>query len=557
MSNNDKIPQLKLMKPIGGFHGVSAVFPKLKDIIDYEEKNIIINQGYPRFVTHPVVKCIEAEFKKKYNAIGAISCHSYESAVFLVIDYFFKEGNKIFYDKGLPIKFYNFLNKKFPNHVVKSDIYRADILFLSKKKIKLQNSLKSNRIFILLNEDDEFAISSYSNKFDILIHHDKSNDIGIILIYDIKYAILEILRRHCGFNVSSRKLRKKKGILIEKIKDHERNLKKRISELEHSAPNNCFLYPSGMAALFSSILSLLSFKRPKIIALGSLYVDTIRILEKWPKKYNLMETLFIRKNIEDSLENLIDNKTAGVIVEIPSNPLIQLIDVEKIVKIAHEKNVKVIVDNTIATPYNFNPFNYNVDIIVHSTTKFLSGKNNHIGGVVLTNDDNFRKKIKLLNNLLALDMDFNEIKTLSRNLRKFEERMKIINDNSKKIANFLNKHDTIKKVFYPLLENDPNNKLFKKYLKGGSGLISFILRESTLENAEMFYNNLQHPILRGPSLGSEKTLLSPYVIMAHFDDPKEDLKKLGFDFFLMRISVGIEPVEKIIKSLEHALNNIY
>ncbi len=134
--------------------------------------------------------------------------------------------------------------------------------------------------------------------------------------------------------------------------------------------------------------------------------------------------------------------------------------------------------------------------------------------------------------------------------------MEKINKNSEIVANFLNNHKLIKKVYYPSIKNDPYHLLMKKYLKGGSGLLSFVLKESTEENAMKFYDNLLPPILKGPSLGSEKTLLCPYVIMAHYNDSKEELEQLGFDFYLMRISVGIEPVGKIIRSLENALKNL-
>ena len=555
MKDNINLPKLKIVKPIGGFHGVSAIFPKLKDIFNYEEKKIIVSHGYPRFVSHPVIKIIESKFKEKFNALGAISCHSYESAVFLVIDYFFKRGNKIFFDEGLPTQIFEFLNQKFPNVVKKSDILQADILIVNRDGSEFSDLMNGKTVIALLGEESSDSIVSDIN-FDIIIHHDECHDIGIILIYNIRLATLLILRRHCGFNVSSRKIHKRKNVLPDKIAKHEMQLIKRISELEHLNTEHCYLYPSGMAAIFTALISLFSAKRPKFIALGSLYVDTLKILEKWPSKLNLDKTVFIRDDFENKLNHIIDEKTAGIILEIPSNPLIQLIDIENIVKVAHSKGAKVIVDNTIATPYNFNPFDYKVDIIVHSTTKFLSGKNNHIGGALLTNDNEIGNKLKNFNKITNLNMDFNDVKTLSRNIRKFEERMNKINFNSEIIANFLNNHKAVKKVYYPILENDPNYPLSKKYLKGGSGLLSFLLKESTKENAEKFYDNIGPPILKGPSLGSEKSLLSPYVIMAHYDESKEELQRLGLEFYLMRLSVGIEPVDFIIQSIESALSKI-
>jgi len=548
------MPKLKLVKPIGGFHGVSAVFPTLKDIVDYEEKKIVVNQGYPRFVTHPLVKKIERFYKKKFGALGAISCQSYETAAFLVFDYFFKKGNKIYFENPLFLQFYDFLTSKFKNVVEKTNISHANILFLETQGNQAKNFSNSKVKVGILGDND--IDENVKNNFDILVYHEKKNDIGIILIYNKTYTIFEILRRHCGFNVSSRKLCNRRLILNDLIDQNEFNLKNRIADLENGNPEHCYLYPSGMAAIFASILSLISDNKSKILAVGSLYVDTLRILEIWPDRYHLPNVVFIRDKPEMNLEKLVDKNTAGVIVEFPSNPLIQLVDIEKIVKISHSMGAKVIVDNTIATPYNFNPFDHAVDIIVHSTTKFLSGKNNHIGGVVLTKDHDSGEKIEVFNRLTNLKMNYNDIRVLTRNIKKFERRMQIINENSLKIAYFLSTHKAIKQVYYPGLENNSNHRLMKKYLKGGSGLLSFILNESTMENAEKFYDNLLPPVLKGPSLGSEKTLLSPYVIMAHYEDSKEELERLGFDFYLMRLSIGIEDSETIINSLSHALSYV-
>ena len=545
-------PELRFFKSIGGLHGVSAIFPKFQDVIDYEENKIAVLQAYPRFVTHPIIKLHELTYKKKFKATGAISFHSYESAVFFTIDFLFKKENKIYFDEGLPSEIYSILSEKFPKVIEESDSNDAEYLILNGQEGKFPHAIEGKKLIGLLGSHN-LSEPATRLKFEILIIHDKDNDIGIILFFGFRYLMLTILRRHIGFNVSSRKMCRRKKIPKEICDKYELHLKEKISNLEHGKPENCFLYPSGMAAIFISIFSILSKNKSKIIAIGSLYVDTIRILERWPKNYDLSETIFIYEDIVENLKKNIDDNTAGVIIEIPSNPLIQLVDVDKIIEIAHSKNAKVIIDNTIATPYNFNPFDYGADIIVHSTTKFLSGKNNHIGGALILKDDELSNKIDQFNNIININMPFDDLKTLTRNLRTFEKRMKKINSNSEKIAEFLNNHKKIKEIYYPSLKTNPSNELFKKYLKGGSGVISFVLRESTEGNAESFYDNLLPPILKGPSLGSEKSLLCPYVIMAHYDDSKEELEQLGFDFYLMRLSVGIEPVEKIINSLNHAL----
>ncbi len=548
-------PELKIVAPIGGFHGISAILPKFEDIINYEEKKIILNRGYPRFVTHPFIKKVEYIYQKSFKAKAALCCQSYESAVFLIVDYYFKKGHKIFFDNGLPLEIFTFLNHKFPDLITKTGVLEADILIVNTSKSESDTELNA-KVYIGLTGKKKFKPYEKKLKFDILIHHDKKDNIGVILFFNYSHLNLILLRRHCGFIASSRKICRTKNVSTEIKMKYEHKLRNLISKLELSNADECFLYPSGMAAIFTAFLSLLSSKKKRFIALGSLYVDTIRILEKWPKKYGLSETVFINNNIEKELEKHVDENTAGIIFEIPSNPLIQIIDVEKVISIAHSKNTKVIVDNTIATPYNFNPFKYNADIIVHSTTKFLNGKNNHIGGVVLSKDKKIIYNLKKFNNLTNLDMAYDDIKILTRNLKYFNERMKLINKNSEIVAEFLNNHRFIKQVYYPSLKTDPNFTLKQKYLKGCSGLISFILKDSSKENAEIFYNNINKPILKGPSLGSEKTLISPYVVMAHYNDSKEKLKELGFDFYLMRLSVGIEPVGQIINSIGHALDSL-
>ena len=555
MNEKFKNPKLIIVKPIGGFHGVSAIFPNFKDVIDYEEGNIILNRGYPRFVTHPFVRHIEDVYKVKYNSLEALCFQSFESAIFLTFEYYIMKGRKFFVSDGLPSKFFEFFNQKFPNFIMKTEISNADILLINVNQWK--NDIKSqNNIVVGIAETKIEDFNAFSKKFDILIQYDKKNDIGIIIFYIDIHPDIILLRRHSGLIASSRKICRTSESYQENYKKQENNLKIILSKLEKTDLNNCFLYPSGMAAVFSAIYSLISSDKSRFIALGSLYVDTIRILEKWPQKYSINETLFIPNNFESVLKNNIDENTAGIIFEIPSNPLIQLLDVEKIVSIAHNYGVKVIVDNTIASPYNLNPFDYDVDFIVHSTTKFLNGKNNHIGGVLLTRDKEYKEKVKKLYNLMNLNMALDDIKTLTRNLKNFEIRMKKINQNALKVAKYLDNHPSVKKVYYPFLKTDHNYNIAKKYLNGGSGLISFTLNDSTKENAENFYNNIKLPILKGPSLGSEKTLLSPYVIMAHFNDPKEKLKQMGLDFYLMRLSIGIDSLEKIIRSLDEALSYI-
>ncbi|MFX1275212.1 MAG: PLP-dependent transferase, partial [Promethearchaeota archaeon] len=325
---------LKIAKPIGGLHGISAIFPKFDDVINYEEQKIIMNRGYPRFVTHPFVKKIENLYKKKFNAIDVLSCHSFESAIFLVLNYYFKVGIRISDNNGLVDKFFKYFSNRFPGIISKTRVDKADIIITNDENFKPE--LKTdNQVLITILKDPSQNFIEYYNIIDILIIHDKVNDIGLLLFYNKKIPDLTLLRRHTGLIPSSRKIFSKKSSSEQMYLQRREQLKVKLSKLELTYSDNCFLFPSGMAAVFFAVYTLISPKKSRFIALGSLYVDTIRILEKWPKNYNLKDTLFITKDFENQLKLSIDKDTAGVILEFPSNPLLQLIDLEKIVKIAH------------------------------------------------------------------------------------------------------------------------------------------------------------------------------------------------------------------------------
>jgi cystathionine beta-lyase/cystathionine gamma-synthase len=335
-------------------------------------------------------------------------------------------------------------------------------------------------------------------------------------------------------------------------------LKKKIAALEKTDRKNCLLYPSGMAAIFASIITCWKPNRPKLIMLGSAYVDTLCILEKWPSRRGTLQAVFIDDtNDIEKLKDEVDLETSAIISEIPTNPLLQVPDLGKIVSIAHRKGAKLIVDSTIATPYNINPFDYETDIIVHSTTKFLNGLNNHMGGVSLTRDPELLSKLKKFQTLTNSYMDPEDAIVLEKNLKGFKKRMEIINKNAVKIADYLNQNPKVGKIYYPGLKNHPDYDVAKKYLpKGYSGLMSFVLKNSNRDNADAFYDNLGHPIIKGPSLGAEQTLLCPYTILAHYNDPPEKRKKMGLDLYLFRISIGIERPNNIIASLDKAFKNV-
>jgi len=504
-------------EPVGGYHGVTAHLDTLQAVCDYEEKKIELNTGYPRFVTHPEVRQTEQQIKDTWEAHAVLAFCSFESALFAAVDYFFNKGISIKVESAKAQKIIETLQGMWGRLLIEKQ--QADIVIRGDKNIEFHSPQEG---YILTVIGDEAA--------------------GFVVLHKPLLEELGLVRRNIGFNLSSRRAeRRNKNLSIPKS-DALDSVKHKLIKLEES--QNCFLLPSGMAAVFVSILSCIEPQRTKIVCIGNVYVDTLCILENWPsRKKTAISEFILDVHDKQAIQKAIDDKTAVVICEVPTNPLLDVPDINAIVSLAHSKGAKVIIDSTVATPANIHPLKLGADIVVHSTTKFLNGRNDHMGGVLFTDDIQLTKKAASIIKTANIYMDIQDATVLNTNLDGFQRRMVVINKNGKEIAGYL--RTKAAKTYYP-----------KKnaYLKAGSGLISFVLTNSNKERAALFYDNLTDPIIRGPSLGAEQTLLCPYTLLAHYQCTDAQLKELGLDRYLFRISVGTEPVEKIKEALQHGFD---
>ena len=346
---------------------------------------------------------------------------------------------------------------------------------------------------------------------------------------------------------------------IEKNPELKKKLIQELSEIEKGAnPDRTLLFVSGMAALAGVLFSKnIRENKGHTIMVGNPYIDSRELLQKIAAR-KLQNTVdFI--SVDDDIEKYIKKDTGFILIEFPTNPLIRCTDIEKIVHIAHKNKIKVMIDSTIATPFNISPLKLEVDIVMHSTTKFLNGMNDHIGGVLFFNNSvssEIIAEIKTFQNTHKIDLCDQEAEILLNNLKEFNSRMKIINKNTLELAEWLNHHDKVEKVFYPLLESHSDYSIAKKYLpQGAGGLLSFVLKKSGLENAKKFYNHCTLPG-KGPSLGSEQTLLCPITLLTFFHESDEMLKQLGQNRYTMRVSVGTENIDEIKNHLNQGLLKI-
>lgn len=543
-------------EPIDGLHGVTARLDTYQTNIDFEEGKIELNRGYARLFDHPFVRELQTQMAAKFNAPKALVFTSVQAGVFVLIDALFgKDLQGISINNPLAEEIIKFLEDTSGLKIPRKNGDSAEIVIenISDNPVKHP----ANKYLIgFAAKDSEKSQGSHS-VYDAMITSIAKDDTGFLIFNNQELGDeIELLLRNAGFNLNSRKAERLLNKLPEPDPFNFSDLKFKLAILEKGKAENVFLFPTGMGAIAGAIFPLLTPERTKIVMPGSPYVDTRRILEKLPARRGTPESVFLKVDDIESMQQAIDETTALVICETPTNPLIRFPDLEKVIEIAHRHGALVLVDNTVASPFNLNPFDYDADMIAHSTTKSLNGMNDHIGGALLVKDDFIAKKISDFKKLVNIKMDSADAAILNRNLDTFNSRMKRMNKNAMKIAQYLENHPKVKKVYYPGLASHPDHEVAKRYMKGFSTLLSFLLAGDPEKNTRAFYDSIDAPIAKGPSLGASQSLLFLYVIMAHYTDSPEKLTEMGLDKYLLRLSVGTENVDELIWVLDKAFEDV-
>ncbi|MCI0513915.1 PLP-dependent aspartate aminotransferase family protein [candidate division KSB1 bacterium] len=545
------------VKPVGGEHGVTVELPTVQMNIDYEENKIKLDRGYARIVTHPAVRTLETLMAERYRALSALAFTSPESALFVLMDALYQTGQNGWYLEGpVPNKILRWLQQTAGDLVHLTTPEKAEVLLVDCDHA-LAGLNKTAKIVVGFDPDGVMAPMDYHQCYHAIITGYPDADTGAMIFYDPELAAsIKALRRHTGYNLSSRRAERWLQADPKPPAFDLNQLQERLAPLEKAQPDGVFLYSTGMGAISSVILTATSPARPKYVMIGSPYIDTRVLLEKWPARRGMPATVFLDVDDTPGIEAAIDYQTALVICEIPTNPLLRIPDLEPIVALAHQRGAKVLVDNTIATPYNLNPFDFGVDFVAHSTTKALNGKNDHIGGVIFVREPASRQALEHYNTLLKLNMDPADGRVLYQNLAGFNQRMEIMNHQAQQVAEYLARHPKVKQVNYPGLPSHPDFARARRYLRGNGSLLSFVLAGDIERNTRRFYDHLGAPIIKAPSLGSEASLLCLYTILTHYFDPPEKLARMGLEKFLLRISVGTEPLNEIFQAFEAAFKFI-
>ena len=326
-------------------------------------------------------------------------------------------------------------------------------------------------------------------------------------------------------------------------------MEQKLAALEHG--KGAVSYASGMGAVAGALFAALKCG-DHVIFTKAKYSGTEDITSDWLPRFGIEHDSFQADHLEE-LEPLIKPNTKVIYVETPANPTMVLVDLAEVAKIAHRHGAKVFVDNTFATPYNTNPLDLGVDVVIHSLTKYIGGHGDLLGGVVISNDTEFQRQCRLgtLMHFGAVMAPFTAF-LACRGMKTLGVRMRQHNENALKIARWLEADPRIETVRYPFLESNPQYDIAKKQMRGGGGMISFDVKGG-LEAGKKFINSLKLCTL-AVSLGDTETLVEQAAAMTHTMIPKEVREAAGITDGMIRMSVGLEDPDDIIADLDQALS---
>ncbi len=326
-------------------------------------------------------------------------------------------------------------------------------------------------------------------------------------------------------------------------------LEKNLAAIENGKFGACF--GSGLAAM-DCVIKILK-PGDEVISTNDLYGGSYRIFKTIYEKYGI-KFHFVPMQDVKFIEEKINANTKLVWVETPTNPMMNIIDIEAVSKLTKPKNILLAVDNTFASPYIQNPLDLGADIVMHSVTKYLGGHSDVVMGALICNDETLAKEIYRIQNSSGAVCGPQDSFLVLRGIKTLHLRMERHCENGEKIAHFLVKHPKIDKVYWPGFPTHPNHDVAKKQMRGFGGMISFTLKGNKLEDAHRIVKNVQIFSL-AESLGGVESLIGHPATMTHASIPKAEREKSGVVDSLIRLSVGVEAVEDLIADLEQALNS--
>ncbi len=326
-------------------------------------------------------------------------------------------------------------------------------------------------------------------------------------------------------------------------------LEKTLAALEDAA--HATVFSSGIGALMGMISTL--SQGDKVAAIDGIYGGTYRLFTKVMKRFGV-ELIVLYSTSPQEIEKALKLKPKWLMFETPTNPLLNIFDIEVLTQLAKQHGVLSVVDNTFASPYCQNPLKWGADVVWHSTTKYIGGHSDVLGGVVMTQDAHFKQELDFARKTLGSNPSPFDCWLITRGVKTLAVRMQQHQKNALAVAEFLEQHPKVKRVYYPGLPSHPQHEIARKQMIAFNGMLSAEFHLS-LEETLTFISSFKLFTL-AESLGGVESLVSHPTTMTHAIVPSEERKLLGLSDGLIRFSIGIEDAEDLIEDLKNALEKI-
>ncbi len=367
------------------------------------------------------------------------------------------------------------------------------------------------------------------------VHPDESTGAIMTPIYQTSTYVQDGVGNHKGYEYSRT------------LNPTRHALEKNIAAIENGKHGACF--GSGLAAI-DCVIKMLN-PGDEVISTNDLYGGSYRLFNTIFGKYGIKFHYVGMENPGD-VEALVNENTKLIWVETPTNPMMNIVDIEAMAKIAKKANAWLCVDNTFATPYLQNPLDLGADIVMHSVTKYLGGHSDVVMGALVTSDDAIAGEMYRIQNSSGAVCGPMDSFLVLRGIKTLHLRVQRHCENGVVVAHFLATHPKVDKVYWPGFETHPNHAVAKKQMRGFGGMISFTLKGNKIEDAHRIVKDMKIFVL-AESLGGVESLIGHPATMTHASIPKEEREKTGVVDSLIRLSVGIEDVEDLIEDLKQAL----
>jgi len=329
---------------------------------------------------------------------------------------------------------------------------------------------------------------------------------------------------------------------------NERSVEQKLAALEGAESG--IVYSSGMAAIVGLLMTKLS-AGDEIIFFDQCYHRSREFCSKHLARFGVV-THQVKTGDFAAMEAAINSRTKMLVSESPTNPHLTCIDLEKYVAVGKRHGVETLIDATLATPYNLRPIEYGVDYVLHSATKYLGGHNDLLAGVICGSTAQL-ESVRNLRGILGSVNSPHNLYLLERGLKTFELRMQRHNENGIRIAEFLQAHPRVERVYYPGLNSHPSHGIAASQMRGFGGLITFLIRDADWKETSRVVDAAKIARI-APSLGGVESLIEQPLVMSYYRCSPEDRKRFGIDDNMIRLACGIENTEDLIADLDQALS---